>query len=465
MSIGGPRPNDTEDAKYLAGFISPYLPVVANARISTDGTTITGTGINGNQLSSGTSFSTVFQSIVNQMGTAGNVVYVNAGTYSVDAGVDLKGRTTWYFAPGATFQVPQGYNSYVFSIKDTFNVKTHGGRFIEAGTPAQLWDAFLLSATNSPYVYGHVLRDAEINNCRSAITLAVNAASSFVNSNTFEHFYVTDPTVLVDYQYNNGTSFSGATGMHQNVFYDVTSQYVANQTTGFNNVLGSAQLFISCKVWDLAGAGASMNILATSNDNWIIGGAVTNHNFSDAGTRTQIIDGTQFVSLKQLTCVPTSTTSGFNPGSLNGNPSGAVGGDMWYSTATNTVNTKFGSILTRLAACSITNAWGALQPFTGMALNYVTTSSGISVGSTHDVIGATGGAGGITITLPAANANNGRIIRIVKADNGAGAITVARAGADTIEGATSLSLATQYKKCILISDGSSNWYDFGTNLV
>jgi hypothetical protein len=68
----------------------------------------------------------------------------------------------------------------------------------------------------------------------------------------------------------------------------------------------------------------------------------------------------------------------------------------------------------------------------------------------------TSGAGGITVTLPAANLA-GQIIRIVKVDAGVGALTVSRAGSDTINGATSISLASQYDKCELISDGNGSW--------
>lgn len=80
-----------------------------------------------------------------------------------------------------------------------------------------------------------------------------------------------------------------------------------------------------------------------------------------------------------------------------------------------------------------------------------------TITSSDCTILCTGGAGGITMTLPAANSSS-NIIIIRKIDAGAGAITVARAGSDTIDGATSISLAAQYDTCVLLSDGSGAWH-------
>lgn len=72
-------------------------------------------------------------------------------------------------------------------------------------------------------------------------------------------------------------------------------------------------------------------------------------------------------------------------------------------------------------------------------------------------VDASGGAR--TITLPAASAANGRPIalRIVKTDSSANAVTVQRAGTNTIEGATSIALTTQWSSAWLVSDGVSSW--------
>lgn len=69
---------------------------------------------------------------------------------------------------------------------------------------------------------------------------------------------------------------------------------------------------------------------------------------------------------------------------------------------------------------------------------------------------ATGGA--FSGTLPAASASaNGATVFIKKTDASANAITIARTGADTLDGATSLSLPSQNDCYGLVSDGVSKW--------
>jgi len=64
-----------------------------------------------------------------------------------------------------------------------------------------------------------------------------------------------------------------------------------------------------------------------------------------------------------------------------------------------------------------------------------------------------------TITLPAANALGGRPIRfqIEKTDSSANTVTIQRAGADTIEGGTSVVLSGQWASVTLVSDGAGSW--------
>jgi hypothetical protein len=73
------------------------------------------------------------------------------------------------------------------------------------------------------------------------------------------------------------------------------------------------------------------------------------------------------------------------------------------------------------------------------------------------LVDASGGAR--TITLPAANAMNARpmLFRVVKIDSSANAVTVQRAGTDTIEGATSIVINGQWASAVLVSNGVNAW--------
>lgn len=65
---------------------------------------------------------------------------------------------------------------------------------------------------------------------------------------------------------------------------------------------------------------------------------------------------------------------------------------------------------------------------------------------------------GFTATLPAAATTaNGATVYIKKTDSSANAVTIARTGSDTIDGATSLSLSGRNDCYCLVSDGVSKW--------
>ena len=70
---------------------------------------------------------------------------------------------------------------------------------------------------------------------------------------------------------------------------------------------------------------------------------------------------------------------------------------------------------------------------------------------------ATGAA--FTVTLPAAATVSGASISVKKTDSSGNAVTIDGNGAETIDGATTLALSTQYEAVTLWSDGS-NWWVF-----
>jgi hypothetical protein len=104
--------------------------------------------------------------------------------------------------------------------------------------------------------------------------------------------------------------------------------------------------------------------------------------------------------------------------------------------------------------------------FSALSLSGVTSvSANYTVASSDFIILDSASTAANTVTLPAASASKGRYIIVVKTDTSANAVTVAAAGTDTIQGSATKSLTSQYSKVILISDGTSTWYDLGASLV
>lgn len=74
----------------------------------------------------------------------------------------------------------------------------------------------------------------------------------------------------------------------------------------------------------------------------------------------------------------------------------------------------------------------------------------------HGLVLVDATAGNITITLPAASTVVS--YRFRRIDTGTNAVTITRAGSDTIEGATSITLVGSNAARTLDSDGTSKWY-------
>ncbi len=115
---------------------------------------------------------------------------------------------------------------------------------------------------------------------------------------------------------------------------------------------------------------------------------------------------------------------------------------------------------------SNTTAAGARGP-TGFNIDQMTTigDANLSITATTRTVATTTTLTATrTFTLPLANAiNAGQTIVVLDqqgAVNGANVITVAAAGADTINGVTSVNISTQYGGAIFTSNGSNKWTSF-----
>jgi len=82
------------------------------------------------------------------------------------------------------------------------------------------------------------------------------------------------------------------------------------------------------------------------------------------------------------------------------------------------------------------------------------TATGSIVIGTYHHADATSGA--IALTLPLASGIAGRILIITKEDSSTNAVTVTRAGSDTINGSTTFVLTEQYDTVILVTDETTD---------
>lgn len=77
----------------------------------------------------------------------------------------------------------------------------------------------------------------------------------------------------------------------------------------------------------------------------------------------------------------------------------------------------------------------------------------------NDFILADATGASFNVTLPAAASNTNKVISMKKVDASIHTVSFIRAGADTIDGATSVNLLTQYEQVNVVSDGT-NWWTF-----
>jgi len=112
------------------------------------------------------------------------------------------------------------------------------------------------------------------------------------------------------------------------------------------------------------------------------------------------------------------------------------------------------------AAASATSAAAAAASGMYSAVQDKSANYTVVTGDAGDLIRVTTTAGAVTITLPLISGqSDGFKIAVVKWSSDANGVTVARSGSDTINGATSYSIATQYSSATFVADFETNqWF-------
>lgn len=137
-------------------------------------------------------------------------------------------------------------------------------------------------------------------------------------------------------------------------------------------------------------------------------------------------------------------------GSSNASSIYSVGGNLYWTNSSGVAVqiTSGGSVVTTPASVQV--------------LEYVDASSNTTIAPTDTFvyIAADCSGGSFTITLPLASSVTAGRVFIVKDVTGSSysnPVTVAISGSDTIEGASSFDLASDYGSLMLISNGADKW--------
>jgi hypothetical protein len=131
--------------------------------------------------------------------------------------------------------------------------------------------------------------------------------------------------------------------------------------------------------------------------------------------------------------------------------SGATG-DLYYRDS--------GGSIVRLAAGSngkTLRVASGLPAWSDATLATSTKTSNYTITGTDVVIFADGTSGNVTVTLPAASSFTGYRFYIKRIDNSGNTVSVARTSSDTIDGQTSVTIASQYDSYTIVSNGTL-WY-------
>ena len=119
-------------------------------------------------------------------------------------------------------------------------------------------------------------------------------------------------------------------------------------------------------------------------------------------------------------------------------------------------------ILGRPPEHSEVDSWSFKRWISNLYDYIITCTKVVTVTTTYTVaadvfyVRADATAGIFTVTLPTALNNQGRPVLVKKIDSSVNAVTVSGTGSDTIEGGT-VSLATQWSRTHLISNGNAAW--------
>jgi hypothetical protein len=209
---------------------------------------------------------------------------------------------------------------------------------------------------------------------------------------------------------------------------------VAGNNTNITTVAG-----ISANVTSVAGNSTNINAVASNSTNInAVAGNATNINAVNANSTN-------------INTVATNNT--------------AINSVYTNMTAVTSAYTNLAAIIdapTQAAAAASSASAAAASAASGMysAVQDKSADYTIVAGDAGDLIRVSTGSGAVTITLPTiSTVGDGFKIAVVKWTSDANAVNIARSGSDTINGATSAQIGSQYSQIILVADAeTSTWF-------
>lgn len=184
-----------------------------------------------------------------------------------------------------------------------------------------------------------------------------------------------------------------------------------------------------------------------------LGGSITADTIAGAISAGTITNGQ--LANSAITIAGVSTSLG---GSITANTiAAAIGAGQIANSQLANDSVSFGGVSLDLGQSDATPAFNLTDATNYKAASLVRTTAAVSTTSTlsNDVNLCSGGAGGITVTLP--SVADGKMISIKKVDSAAGTVTIQRGGTANIDGATTKALYYQYESMTLVSDGT-DWF-------
>jgi hypothetical protein len=206
---------------------------------------------------------------------------------------------------------------------------------------------------------------------------------------------------------------------------------------------------IAANVITVAGIAANVTSVAgnSSNINAVAGNATNINSVAGNSTNINAVAG----NATNINAVNSNST---NINAVNSN-----------STNINTCATNIAAIIdapTQAANAASSAAAAAASAASGMysAVQDKSANYTVVAGDAGDLIRVTTTSGAITITLPAiSTVSDGFKVAIVKWTSDANAVNINRSGSDTINGATTAQIGSQYSQIILVADAeTSTWF-------